>query len=140
MADKKLLESSQNMLATEKSEVKSLDTMQGSSVLSKANIFERSVVIDGKWVDEKVSSDCPSIAAFWKDRAPGLTKSLASALPLLKISKLDELKLQFNAGSKGCFPMVGPSGHFVLVLTEIMIRFRLPGRSTSTQRCTRAAS
>jgi hypothetical protein len=112
MADKKLLENSQNMLQTDKQaetkvEAKSLDTMK-SSVLSKANIFERSVVIDGAIVDAGLMESCPSVSSFHTDEIPRLTESLAAALPLLKLKQLDELKLQYNAGSKGCFPMVTP--------------------------------
>jgi Rps23 Pro-64 3,4-dihydroxylase Tpa1-like proline 4-hydroxylase len=97
MVDRQQLERSQNLLTVEANEV--------SNVLDKKGIYEKSLVLEGKVVHRSDMDLCPNISEFFESQIPELSSALSEALPALEISGLDELKIQFNEGFSGCFPI-----------------------------------
>ena len=101
-----LLQNSQNMLAAVKKQADDADAagFQGY-VLNKPNIYERSLVVDGEVTDEPVLHSLKHLKEFYSVHIPELTQHLNVAFPDLRLGELDELKLQYNAGNGGSFPM-----------------------------------
>jgi len=97
-----LLQPSKNKLATRRH---SDGTVADGHELPKIGVFELDLVVNGEVRAEHVLGMAPCINKFWLEDGPKLVRRLTTACPTLALSGIDTIKLQYNNGSGGCFPM-----------------------------------
>ena len=97
-----MLGPSKNKLATKRSET---GTVSDGHELPKIGVFELDLVVNGEVCAPHALSIAPCINKFWLEDGQKLVDSLTAACPILELRGIDQIKVQYNNGSGGCFPM-----------------------------------
>ena len=75
-------------------------------VCHKEGVFELDLVYEGRLCRDDALDVCPTLRAWWHGgHGAALCGHINAAAPWLQLTHVDTVKLQFNQGRGGCFPM-----------------------------------
>ena len=98
-----LLRPSLNKLATAKDGA--TGAVLSGHELPKRGVHELDLVVNGEVRAEGALSMTPAIEHLLRVEGPRLAAQLSEACPCLRLTGIDTIKLQYNEGIGGCFPM-----------------------------------
>ena len=98
-----MMEPSRNRLTTARDPTSGQVTQ--AHTVRKLGVHELDIVVSGEVVSPAALDLCPAIAAFAARHGPALTERLNAACPALGLTGIDTIKVQFNEGVGGGFPM-----------------------------------
>jgi hypothetical protein len=93
---------SQNKIATQRS---GEGSEAKGAIVNKEGVFELDVLTDAKLLKPQALTVAKTLANFFEHKVRLLIKKLNQACPSLMLTGLDSIKLQYNTGVGGCFPI-----------------------------------
>jgi hypothetical protein len=78
--------------------------MQGA-IVNKQGVFELDILANGKLLKPEAMQVATTLSNFYEKKIGLLVKKLNQACPTLMLTGLDSIKLQYNSGVGGCFPI-----------------------------------
>jgi Rps23 Pro-64 3,4-dihydroxylase Tpa1-like proline 4-hydroxylase len=101
LAEKRLMSLSQNKIALDRNEE---GQVTKGEVVDKGGVFELDVILNGHVVRNDALTYAGTLREFYQG-APALIDALNEACPRLALESLDTIKVQYNDGQQGCFPI-----------------------------------